>query len=352
MEKPAQARETQPHRTHAVSVVLLGDANTDIVLSVDQLPAPGQDALALRQATGVGGSVANTAILLRRLGLRSTLLSCVGRDYWGDFALAQLGAEGVDTAQVCQHPLEPTSLNVIAVTPDGERTMLAYRGASSRLTPDSIDTEVVAGARALHLSGYALLASPQREAALVALRAARESRVTTCIDVPVPSDEASRRDLQSILADLDVVVVGVPEALAITGRNDAQNAVAALLDRGVGVVALKLGAEGSVVASTSDRALVPAFSVTAIDTTGAGDAFAAGALAATCQGAPLGVIGTLANACGAAAIRNQGAGRSLPSLQDIRDLLLKAAAHGGDSLQRDRAAAALAVVDATAGCDG
>lgn len=328
-------------RARASSVVLLGDTNVDVVLEIDELPAPGADALAHGQRAGVGGSATNTAIMLQRLGLSCTMFACVGRDHWADLALTELEHEGIDTAHIVRHDLEPTSLNVVAVTPDGERTMFAYRGASAWLPPEAIDRELIGGANALHLSGYALLTAPQRDAALAALTTAREADVTTCLDVPVPAADAARREILTALPDLDAIVVGLPEARLLTGIDDAHGATDALLQSGVGLVAMKLGAEGSLIASASARARVPAPRVVSVDSTGAGDSFAAGVLAGLCRGAPPRVLGTLANACGAAAIQHKGAGRSLPQPAQVHDVLAGADAPDRDSDTR----AALALVD-------
>lgn len=302
-------------------VVLLGDTNVDVILDIDHLPRAGADALAHGQNAGAGGSATNTTIMLQRLGEAGTLVSCVGRDHWADFALAELKAEGIDVGSVVRHESEPTSLNVIVVTPDGERTMFAYRGASAWLMPEALENVIGPETQVLHLSGYALLTDPQREAALTAVRVARAANVPVCLDVPVPAAESAADEIRAMLSELAVIVVGLPEARLITGLDDAGEAINALLEGGVGMVALKLGADGSMIATRDQQILIPPHEVVGVDTTGAGDAFAAGVVAAMCAGASPGVLGALANACGAAAITRRGSGRALPQIDDVRALL-------------------------------
>lgn len=326
-------------------VVLLGDANVDLLLDVDGLPEPGGDAVADRQHAGLGGSAANTAVLLSRFGAACTMLSCVGRDRWGDLALEELRGEGVETSHVVRHHDEPTSLNVVAVTPDGERTMFAYRGASARLAADEIGPDLVGAARALHLSGYAFLEPPQRDAARTALRIARDADVLTSLDVPVPAARAAREDLREALPGLDLLVTGLPEARLLTGERDGERCASALLRLGVRTVAMKLGADGALVATADERARARGLPVHPVDTTGAGDAFAAGAIAALLAGQPVDVVGTIANACGASATEVRGAGRGLPALAAVRALLEDVERHPANGAAHSAAETALALLD-------
>src|SRR5690625_7887203 len=96
-------------------VVLLGDANVDVVLEIDAMPLPGADALARSQTIGVGGSAANPAIMLHRLGLHADLVCCLGHDPWGDMAVGDLQTEGVGLQGVLRCHAHPTSITVCTV---------------------------------------------------------------------------------------------------------------------------------------------------------------------------------------------------------------------------------------------
>lgn len=298
--------------TGDVEVVLLGDLNIDLHLDIPSYPAAGGDGVASRQRMGFGGSAANTAVMLSRLGIRPAMIACVGDDEWGAQAIAGLVAEGVDAALVRRSAAEPTSLNVITVTPDGERTMFAYRGASAELDPDAVPAGLL-GAAHLHVSGYALLADPQRSAALTAAEYARRAGMSVSLDVPVDPVAAVPDVLLGFLAAVDAVVIGAGEARRLTGESDDERAAHAIARRGPSTVALTAGATGSLLRTEDGFVRAPVPGVRVRDTTGAGDSFCAGLVYALVRRPRDAMrMATLANACGAAAVGVPGAGAGLP----------------------------------------
>jgi ribokinase len=308
------------------SIALLGDTNVDVVLDIDGLPAPGGDALATSQTVGVGGSATNTAVLLHRLGADVQLLSSVGDDPWSVLAREALTTEGVGVGHITTVLRAGTSLNVVAVTPDGERTMLACRGASALLTAAHIPDKTVASSAWLHLSGYALLEDPQRSAAVHALDVAAASGVPSSMDLPVGPSATTRDVVLEAIRGLHLIVLGVPEALQLLGDQQASSSHESVVDAlhrlGPTVVALKLGAAGAVLSDGRSVIQVPSVSVTPLDTTGAGDAFSAGMVAGLAAGLSLEETGALATLSGAAAVLRRGAGRNMPSINDLRRLSL------------------------------
>lgn len=322
-----------PRRLGHKPIALLGDTNVDVVLDIDGLPAPGGDALATSQTVGVGGSATNTAVLLHRLGAGVELLSSVGDDPWSVLAREALVAEGVGVGHVTSVHGAGTSLNVVAVTPDGERTMLACRGASALLEAADIPDEVVASGAWLHLSGYALLQDPQRSAALHALAIAVASGVPTSMDLPVGPSATTREVVLEALKGLHLLILGTPEAMQLLGDEQVSSSHESLVDRlhllGPAVVALKLGAAGAVLADDTGVIQVPSVPVAPLDTTGAGDAFSAGMVAGLAAGLSLEETGALATLCGAAAVLRRGAGRNMPSTDDLRRLSLGSADFDG-----------------------
>lgn len=299
-----------------IEVVLLGDLNVDLHLDIPVYPAPGGDGVASSQRMGFGGSAANTAVMLSHLGVRTGLIACVGDDDRGAQAIAGLAAEGVDTGWVRRSTAESTSLNVITVTPDGERTMFAYRGASAELR--ATDLPELHGAAHLHVSGYALLADPQRSAALAAAARARAAGMTVSLDVPVDPVAAVPEVLTAFLDSVDMVVIGAKEARRLTGAHDDERAAEVIAEHGPATVALTGGAAGSLLRTAQGSARAPVPSVRAVDTTGAGDSFCAGLIHAVRRGMsdPV-LIGALANACGAAAVGVPGAGGGLPGVDGV-----------------------------------
>ena len=305
----------------AATVFVLGDLNVDLGLDIGAFPPPGGDAVAHRQRLGFGGSAANTALVMHRLGVPATLLSCVGADTWGDYSIEQVTHAGIDATHIVRDTGQPTSLNVVAVTPDGERTMLAYRGASGRYSADFLPTDGLARARHLHVSGYALLDEPQRSAAFRAAELVRAGGGTVSLDVPVDPVTAVPEILWRFLAFVDAVVIGSPEAQKLAALGDDPSAAGALAAHGVPLVAIKQGADGSLLLRDGTLLHVPAHRVEVLDTTGAGDSYCAGLVVGLLAREPdLHVLGGLANACGTAAVGRTGAGLNLPGRDSVRDV--------------------------------
>lgn len=299
-------------------VTVLGDLNLDLVLEVPAIPLPGGDGVASRQRIGFGGAAANTAVVLHRLGVPSRVLSCVGDDDWGASATAALTDTGVQTGLVRRTALDSTSLNVVAVTPDGERTMLAYRGASALLEPADVPDDLSGD---LHVSGYALLAEPQRAAAVEAARRAHSLGARISLDIPVDPVTSTPEELREFLPSVDVLVIGADEASALSGEREPAAAGRRLAQRGIALVAVKLGARGALLIEDGAVIEVAALRVDVVDSTGAGDAFCAGLIAALRAGADTETAGIIAAACGAAAVATRGAGVAMPGHAEVVRLL-------------------------------
>jgi ribokinase len=302
-------------------ILVLGDINVDVLMRVPAYPPPGGEALTERVDTRLGGSAANTAVVLSRLGLETHMLGRVGTDAWGQIALASLAEAGVGLELVQRDSQETTGMMFTVVTPDGERTMFGQRGANRHTDPGAITPDTLGGAGYLHISGYALLESPQRQAALRAVELATAQNLPISLDTAyLPALDAPQA-LRWLLPYLDACILGLAEARALVGEGEPQAAAAALLAAGVHLAALKLGAQGCLLADSSSTHHIPAFPVQVVDTTGAGDAFTAGLIYGRRLGMSLPAVGTLANALGGLAATVHGAGTALPGKIEIMHFL-------------------------------
>jgi ribokinase len=280
-------------------VIALGDINRDIIARIPRYPEPGGDGVASALWTGDGGSAANTARGLAQCGISAGLIGRVGCDAQGEELLRQLQAAGVDTSLVQRDPDVASGLMFITVTPDGQRTMIGYRGANARTCAEEIDPQAVRTARWLHISGYALLGPPQVHAALYALQVAAAAGLRVSLD---PGLEAARQKpalIHSLLDQIDLLLPSEEEARALTGAHDPRAALESLHAQGARTVALKQGPRGCLLSDGGVPSLVPAFPIEVLDTTGAGDAFAAAFLAGQVCGLSLRACGLWANALGA-----------------------------------------------------
>ncbi|MEU6673455.1 carbohydrate kinase family protein [Streptomyces sp. NPDC046925] len=303
-------------------VCVLGDIAVDVRLSLPALPRHGEDAFASDSGTGVGGCGANVSICLARLGITPRIFAGVGDDLWGQEALALLSALGADVSVVTVVPGRGTHLTVIVVTPDGERTMLGHRAASSHLGPDVLaDGLAPAVPAGLVVSGYALADDPQRATALRALDLAARDGVPVTLDLPGRLSSAMCDITRDVLPQVGLLIVAEDDVCPLGGRRDPEAALAFLADQVADVVVTQ-GADGCRYLGTDGfhRASFPP--VRAHDSTGAGDAFAAGLVAARLAGLGMGEALEVSSAFGAAATVRPGAGRALPGPADALALLL------------------------------
>ncbi|WP_406215143.1 carbohydrate kinase family protein [Streptomyces canus] len=269
------------------ALLVVGDVITDVVARHRGPLAAGTDtAAAIR--TVPGGAGANVACWAARGGgAEVRLLGRVGADAaaWHERELAECGVR----PRLVVDPEAPTGTVICLVdsSEGAERTLLTDSGASLRLEPADWSDTLLDGVAWLHLSGYLLFSEPSRALVAVALESARARGVPVSLD---PASAGFLRELGvdrclSLVEGVDVLLPSRDEACLLTGLPDAADA-AAELSRHVPLVVVKQGAEGAVIArSGSVYAHVPAVAATPRDTTGAGDAFTGGFLAALLVGA-------------------------------------------------------------------
>lgn len=303
-------------------VVVVGDINVDIVAPIDHYPERGGHGLAGEMKLQSGGSAANTAATLGRLGVRVAMFGRVGDDPLAERALRALSEVSVDISGVVRDRDAVTGLFFVTVTPDGERTMFGGRGANARLLPPDLDGEVIRSTQWLYLSGYPLL-SPSGEATLSrAADIAREAGVPVSFDAGIgPATRDWREAVLRLAAAADVLFPNELEVRALTTEADAHAAVRKLRTHPRQTVALKRGSRGCLLVDASNAWEVPAFLVRVRDTTGAGDAFNAGIIAGRLGGLDCSASAVLANAVGGLTAMALGAAGAGWRTSDVVDLL-------------------------------
>ncbi|MEU8043751.1 PfkB family carbohydrate kinase [Micromonospora echinofusca] len=289
-------------------VLVVGDLITDVVAVLAGPLTTGSDTPAAIRFSG-GGQAANTAAWLAAQGVPVTLVGAVGDDDAGRDRVAELERAGVDCATtVC--PDRPTG-TVIVLATAGERSMVTERGANLRLAPRDVDAALAAApdARHLHLSGYTLLDDESRPAGLRALAAARERGLSTSVDAAsaAPLRRVGAAAFLSWVRGVDLLLVNADEATVLAGGLDPA-AQGRVLSASARRIVVKQGAAGAVwVDRAASVAVAPARRVAVVDVTGAGDAFAAGLLAAWLDGAEPTVALGRAGDLGALAVSQIGA---------------------------------------------
>jgi ribokinase len=261
-------------------VVVLGDVMVDVVTRLSGPVAPGSDSPAEISFEG-GGQAANTAAWLAVAGATVTLVARVGDDAAGRAAAEELSGLGVEARLACD-PALPTGTVVVLVGKDGERTMFPDAGANGALAPEDLQGDLLEAGSHLHVAGYALLRDGSRAAALSAVERAGAAGMTVSVD---PSSAALLAGgVEQLGNGVALLLPNAPEAAALTGLDEPAAAARALAESFPEVV-VTLGEEGALW-TDGDRVLrVGAELAEVVDTTGAGDAFAAGLLAARVRGA-------------------------------------------------------------------
>lgn len=265
-------------------VVCVGDIITDVLAVLKAPLAPDSDTPARIQVAG-GGQAANTAAWLAAAGADVTLVGAVGDDQAGRDRIAELTAAGVRVqAQICPD----AATGAIVVLSDAQaRTMITDRGANLLLAPSAIDAGLTSATR-LHLSAYTLLDPDSRTAGLHALAQARAQGIAVSVDAASaePLRQVGAPAFFSWVRPADILLTNVDEALVLAGQGDPETQARRLAEAVAGSAVVKLGGHGAVWALRSGEVMrVPAPQVQAVDTTGAGDAFAAGLIAASAAGA-------------------------------------------------------------------
>jgi sugar/nucleoside kinase (ribokinase family) len=263
-----------------------------------------------------GGNGCTTSRVLAILGVPVRLLGAVGKDEPARFLLERLREAGVDTARI-EHVDSPTSSTVGLVRPSGERKFFHCHGASNDALANGIDftPELGAGAAHYHMSGLFVLPRLRPLGADV-LRRAHAAGLSTSFDTNWDPRGAWMSDLAPCLPEIDYLFMNEDEARMITGHTDAAKAADVVLAGGLKTAVLKLGGRGCAIYTAEREFLCPAFDVDVIDTTGAGDCFAAGFIAAMLGGANLEECGRFGNAVAALSVRQMGAASGVLSFAE------------------------------------
>lgn len=302
-------------------ILLLGDINIDTFWPVPEFPVPGRDGLVDEVIFEIGGAVVNSAVLLDRMGAKTRLLGCTGKDMWAERIMNALSQTTIDLSAVQTSVDSMTGINFTIVTPDGERTMFTHRGANIMLEPGAISKRIFNDASLLHISGYALLTSPQKEAAIRAVELAKASGIPVSIDSGLEPVLKDPEVFRSLLNDLTICISGPEEIQFLLGSTSPEEAAEKLIAQNISLAAIKMGAAGSLAANKREQVFMPCFEVETVDTTGAGDSFSAGMLYGWVNQLSLGATVTLASALGAMATTIYGAGMSQPTKEKVIQFL-------------------------------
>ena len=300
-----------------MKVLVVGSANVDVTVATARLPSPGETVTDGTLLVNHGGKGANQAVAARRLGADVRLIGCVGRDASGAAIRAALAAETIGVDGLAESATAATGTALIVVDAAGRNQIAVAPGANRALTVGQVQ------ARGADFA-WAEVVACQLEIPLpcvtLALSEARSRGAITILNpAPVP---AARLEM---LALVDYLTPNAREAerlsgVTVRGPADAARAAQVLRDAGARTVIVTLGEEGALAAG-DETVHVPAFPVSVIDTTAAGDAFNAGLAVALAERRPLREALVFASAVGALTCTRRGAQASLPTRAEVTALL-------------------------------
>jgi len=302
----------------ARSIVVVGSSNTDMIIRVPRIPRAGETLLGGEFLTAAGGKGANQAVGAARAGGKVAFIARVGRDAFGDQAIAGLLRDRIDVSRVFRDKLTPSGVALIFVAQDGENSIAVAGGANAKLSPS--DVKKAAGV----IRSAGLLVA-QLETPLATVTAAVELAVKA--GVPVILNPAPARPLpNSLLERISILTPNETEAELLTGIKVTDAAAAAkacskLRSRGVGIVILTLGERGAFLADANGQRLVPGFKVKTVDSTAAGDIFNGALSVALAEGKAVFDAVRFANAAAALSVTRLGAQPSAPSRADIEKFI-------------------------------
>lgn len=300
----------------AREIVVVGSSNTDMILKVSRIPRPGETILGGEFLTAAGGKGANQAVAAACAGGTVSLVARVGRDMFGERAIAGLIEKGIRVEHVT-HDDAPSGVALIFVAEDGENSIGVGSGANARLSP----SDVMRAKDKFASAGVVVL---QLETPLETVHAAAElGRKNESVVILNPAPARALSD--QLLRNVSIITPNETEAelltgIAVTDDASCRRAADALLARGVGTVIITLGARGAFLATADLQQLIPGFRVTPVDTTAAGDTFNGALAVAIAEGtSPIDAI-RFANAAAAISVTRFGAQPSAPSRKEIEQL--------------------------------
>ncbi len=245
------------------------------VIGIESIPDSSDGQLVETIRFSPAGTAGGTAVILSRLGADVHSFGAVGEDAIAASLLSLLEHEGVEVSGLVRKDDQQTSSSVIPVRPNGDRPAWHCIGANGAFTLDDLDLGDLDGITHLHLGGPEFLGG---EAAGKLLAHARSIGATTSLDILAPGDPDMLAWIADALPYADYLLPNDEQVLGFTGAATLAEGAQALVERGVGCVAVTQGAKGALVVTPDEVIAVPAYDVNVVDTTGCGDAFSAGFL--------------------------------------------------------------------------
>jgi ribokinase len=296
-------------------VTVLGGVAMDLILRTERFPKPDENILAKDIIELPGGSAANVAVGLARLGVKSGFMGKVGDDRYGRMLLEDFKMEGVDVRNFYIKKNARTAFTIIAVNDRGERIIFSVGGASLLEDPREINERYLKSSKFLYIG----LSFP--EVALKAIEYAEEAGIPKLLCLEETYSLWEKSSILKLVARADFVSVNKREAAEFTNCKNVYSCGKKLLSYGPKAVIVTLGKRGCVVGRRGGFKKIPAFKTQVVDTTGAGDAFHAGLIFGLLKNMDLADAAKIGNLAAAIKIRHLGARTGMPKKSELEPFL-------------------------------
>jgi 5-dehydro-2-deoxygluconokinase len=285
----------------------------------------------------LGGSSANMAVGLSRLGLRVGIISCVGDDQLGSYLVEYLQKEGVDTRFLRLKKGYLSSLCLTEISPPDRFPQVFYRDrpADTQVEAGDPEREFICASRLFITNGTSLCASPARESTYRAMEWAHEAGVQVALDIDYRSSSWESPAQAGLYARLALpfvdILIGNPEEICMVAeREDVDQAIERLRRFEVELIVAKMGAVGTRAISSDRTLFLPSYPIEVVSTIGAGDGFGSGFLYAILKGMPVESALKYGNAAAAIVVSRLMCSEAMPSLSEVEELIAK---HGSIEVQ-------------------
>jgi len=299
----------------SLDVICIGNLNIDVTAYIDHIPDLDESIYASNLTISPGGSAANTAVGISRLGLKSGFIGRVGADPYSQLLIKSLIDEGVDTSHIVVDNTGNTGFVIVLVDRSGVRRIIRWPGVNLNLSPLDIDEEYIRKAKAIHASGV------KANIAYSIANLCDRYKLTFCWDPGLIAVMEELNNLAETLSKTSILFISEAESKILTRTSSINEAILKILDVGVKIVAVKAGVKGSYIAFNNNIHYIPAVKVKpVIDTTGAGDTYAAAFIVQTLKGKNPIQSAKYASVASALKVRLSGA-QNIPRREEIEKFI-------------------------------
>ena len=280
---------------------------------------------------GFGGDSQNVAIAAARQGASTGYLTGVGLDWMGDAFLDLWKSEGVDASRVTRHPTAPTGVSFVTHSAAGHKfDYLRKNSAASLMSPDTLAADYIKGAKVFHLSAIGqAISDSARETCDAAIGVARKAGVKISYDTNLRLRlwelDVARKVIDATIARCDIALPSLDDSRQLTGLEEPEAIADYYLGLGAPLVALKMGADGALIATHERKIRIAPHKVEAVDATGAGDTFDGAFLTRLLAGDDAETAARYANVAAALSTTGYGAVTPMPRAADVLNVLKRAA---------------------------